>query len=399
MIEITTEENEIVSKRIRVEQINLLYSKSVARPALHIISIVIFLAITINHVNVTHAFTWAILLFGLNVFRLVDINKIQSSIEDKRDYVYLHKRFAICVGLLGMIYGLGTTYFFSYLPLLNQIYLLLLLSILTPAGLVSFATDKLTFNCYLYPLILPPIMWLFAQGQAEYFNIGLCAIIYLLVVKKLFNWNNAVLIEAITLKLENEQLIKSIQKVNTRLTELSVIDDLTQIANRRSLDETLEKEWHRAKRTKTPISMLMIDIDHFKEYNDDYGHIKGDECLTYVAKFMKENLNRSTDFIARYGGEEFCIIMPDTNLTGAINLAERIHSGIRELKISNPGSKVSKFLTVCVGIASTIPAVDDTYMDLVYTSDKALYKAKNDGRNIIRTTEALEKNPKPKLVV
>ena len=161
----------------------------------------------------------------------------------------------------------------------------------------------------------------------------------------------------------------------------------------------LDKEWLRAKRIKAPISMLMIDIDHFKEYNDEFGHIKGDECLAFVAKFMKENLNRSSDFIARYGGEEFCIIMPDTNLTGAINLAERIHSGIRELKISNPGSKVSKFLTVSIGVASTIPAVDDTCMDLIYTCDKVLYRAKSDGRNIIRTKEVLEKNPKPKLVV
>lgn len=399
MIDITTEQNEVVSKRIRIEQINLLYSKSVVRPALHVISIVVFLTIIINHVNAVYAYTWALLLFGLNVFRLIDINKIQNSITDKTDYAFLHKRFAICVGLLGMIYGLGTAYFFSYLPILNQVYLLLLLSIMTPAGLVSFASDKLSFNLYLYPLAIPPILWLFAQGQAEYFNIGICAIIYLFMVKKLFTWNNDVLIDAIKLKLENEQLIKSIQKVNARLTELSVIDDLTQIGNRRSLDETLEKEWLRAKRIKTPISMLMIDIDHFKEYNDEFGHIKGDECLTYVAKYMKENLNRSTDFIARYGGEEFCIIMPDTNLTGAINLAERIHSGIRDLKISNPGSKVSKYLTVCVGVASTTPVVDDTYMDLVYTSDKALYRAKNDGRNIIRTTEALEKNPKPKLVV
>lgn len=399
MIEITTEENIVVSKRIRVEQINLLYTKSVARPALHVISIIIFLAIIINHVNAVYACTWALLLFGLNIFRLVDINRLQNSIDENTDYAFLHKRFAICVGLVGMVYGFGTAYFFNYLPMLNQVYLLLLLSIMTPAGLVSFASDKLSFNCYLYPLIIPPILWLLTKGQAEYFNIGICAIIYLIVVTKLFKWNNDVLIDAIKLKLENEQLIKSIKKVNTRLTELSVIDDLTQIANRRSLDETLEKEWLRAKRMKTPISMLMIDIDHFKEYNDDFGHIKGDECLSYVAKYMKENLNRSTDFIARYGGEEFCIIMPDTNLAGAVNLAERIHSGIRDLKISNPGSKVSKFLTVCVGVASTIPGVGDTYLDLVYTSDKALYRAKNDGRNIICTTEALEKNPKPKLVV
>ena len=152
--------------------------------------------------------------------------------------LFLHKRFAICVGLIGAIYGLGTAYFFNYLPMLNQVYLLLLLSLMTPAGLVSFASDKLSFNVYLFPLAIPPILWFFAKGQVEYFNIGICAIIYLIVVTKLFKWNNDVLTDAIKLKLENEQLINSIKKVNVRLTELSVIDDLTQIANRRNLDDT-----------------------------------------------------------------------------------------------------------------------------------------------------------------
>lgn len=399
MVTLPEKHSIIISEKIYAEQIRLLYSKSTKRPALHLISLSLLVAAVINHVNIVYIFTWAVLLIGINVYRLVDINATQKVINDITDVDCIHKRFAYCAGMLGAIYGLGIICFFNYLPILNQVYLLLLIAVMTPAGLVSFSSDKLSFDLYLYPLVVPPIIWLFAQGQFEYFYIGVYSIIYLIVIKKLFIWNYNTLTDAMRLKNENEQLLESLGVVNSRLELLSVIDDLTQIANRRSLDETLEKEWLRAKRMKSPISMLMIDIDHFKKYNDEFGHIKGDECLTYVAKFMKENLNRSTDFIARYGGEEFCIIMPDTNLNGSINLAERIHSGIRDLKISNPGSNVSKYLTVCIGVASTIPVANETYMDLVYTSDKALYRAKNDGRNIIRTTDALEKNPKPKLVV
>jgi diguanylate cyclase (GGDEF)-like protein len=394
-----TEPSKDIAEKIYAEQISLLYSKSVARPALHIVSLSVFVSVVINHVNPVSAYTWALLLIGLNVYRLIDIKTTQKTINDITDFSIIHKRFAFSAGMLGAVYGFGIAFFFNSLPILNQVYLLLLIAVMTPAGLVSFASDKFSFNMYVYPMVIPPIIWLFVQGQFEYFSIGLYSIIYVLVVNKLFKWNHDTLTDAIRLKIENEQLLNSLKIVNSRLTELSVIDELTQIANRRSLDDELEKEWLRAKRLKTPVSMLMIDIDHFKEYNDDFGHIKGDECLVYVASFMKNNLNRPTDFIARYGGEEFCIIMPDTNMNGAINLAERIHSGIRELKIPNPSSKVSKFLTVCVGVASVVPATDDTYLDLVYSSDKALYKAKNDGRNIIRTTETLEKNPKPQLVV
>ena len=225
--------------------------------------------------------------------------------------------------MIGAIYGIGIVCFFNYLPILNQVYLLLLIAVMTPAGLVSFSSDKLSFDMYVYPLLIPPIIWLFLQGQFEYFYIGICSIIYLCVVKKLFIWNYDTLTNAIRLKIENAHLLESLKIVNSRLEVLSVIDDLTNVANRRSLDETLEKEWLRAQRMKVPLSMLILDIDYFKEYNDEFGHQKGDECLTYIAKFMKESLSRSSDFVARYGGEEFCIIMPDTNMTGAIKLAEK----------------------------------------------------------------------------
>jgi len=388
-----------MDERIYVEQVSLLYTGSIYRPALHIFSLTLFLLIINDHVNTFYAYTWALLLLGLNVYRFIDIYNTQKIINEINDFSVIHKRYALCAGLLGAVYGLGVVFFFDQLPILNQVYLMTLLAVIAPVGFVSFASDKYSFYMYLYALLLPIIIRTLAVGQFEYFNMGICGIIFLLIVRKLFIWNYDVLIDSIRLRFENEQLIKSLQVINSRLTELSVIDELTQVANRRSLDDNLEREWLRAKRMRTPISMLMIDIDYFKQYNDEFGHIKGDECLVYIADFLKQNLNRSGDFIARYGGEEFCIIMPDTNLSGATDFAEKIHSGVRDLKIPNHGSDVSKFLTISVGVASVIPGKDDTYMDLIYTSDKALYNAKNDGRNIIRTKDVLEKNPKPRLVV
>ncbi|GEM_PF-3130151 len=388
-----------LTKRIYEEQISLLYTGSIYRPALHVISLVLFLFCIIKHVNIFHAYTWGLILIGINTFRFVDTYKTQKIIKEIDDFHTIHKRYALCAGLLGATYGFGLVFFFDQLPFLNQLFIMTLIAVMTPSGLVSFASDKLTFNMYSYPLVLPVIIKLFSEGHAQYFNLGICAIIFFFVGRMLFLWNYNVITDAIKLKLENSQLLNSLQETNARLIELAVIDELTQIANRRSLDENLEKEWLRASRLHTPISMLMIDIDHFKQYNDEFGHVKGDECLRFLADFLKNNLNRPGDFVARYGGEEFTIIMPDTNINGAITYAEKVHSGVRELNIPNPGSKVSKYLTISIGIASVIPGNSETYMDLIYTSDKALYKAKNDGRNIIRTSDALEKNPKPKLVV
>ena len=393
------EHNSKLDDRIYSELISLLYTGSAYRPALHIISLAIFLIIIINHVNHYHAFTWALLLIGLNIYRFIDVYNTQKIITEINNFKLLHRRYAFCAALLGAIYGAGFVFFFDQLPVLNQTYLIMLIAIIIPPAFVSFFSDKLSFNLYIYSMVLPVIIKIFIQGQLEYFSMGIFGIMYLLIIRKFFTWNHDVLRDAIRLKFENEQLLNSLQVINARLTELSIIDELTQVANRRSLDENLEKEWLRAKRLKTPISMLMIDIDYFKEYNDEFGHIKGDECLTYIAEFFKNNINRSGDFIARYGGEEFCILMPETNLNGALKFAEIIHSGVRNLKIPNPKSKVSKYLTICIGVASSIPDSEDNYMDLLYTSDKALYKAKNDGRNIIRTKEILERNPKPQLVV
>ncbi len=381
-----------IDQRVFAEQVCQLYTKSVTRPLLHFISLIIVVLLVHDHVDVMHVFVWASLLIGLNVYRLVDINKTQKVINETTDFRVFQKRFAICSCILGVIYGIGIVSFLNYLPTLKQVYLLMLISVIMPFAFFSFGSDRLSFSMFVYPLVIPPVLWLLSQEQDTYFYLGVYAVVYLLVIRKLFKWNNETVTHEIRLKIENKELLESLQLVNERLTELSVVDELTQIQNRRSFDETIEKEWLRAKRLKKPISMLMIDIDFFKQYNDKFGHIKGDECLFSIADYLKSSINRPTDFVGRYGGEEFCIIMPDTYLNGAIKLAEEIRAGVKELKILNPGTKENEFLTISVGVASAVPTAEYTYMDLIYTSDKALYIAKTEGRDTVRSLEALEKN-------
>ncbi len=170
-------------------------------------------------------------------------------------------------------------------------------------------------------------------------------------------------------------------RVNKRLEELSHVDAVTGIANRRGLDETLDRCWRQAARTGRSIAVLLIDIDFFKLYNDTYGHQKGDEALRRVANVLKDNLHRATDYIGRYGGEEFCVVLTDTKPDAAALVADSLLQAIRGLGIPHASSRCAKHLTVSIGIASMTAESTVIQTNLVREADTALYQAKREGRN------------------
>ncbi|OGP49680.1 MAG: hypothetical protein A2Y79_05160 [Deltaproteobacteria bacterium RBG_13_43_22] len=171
---------------------------------------------------------------------------------------------------------------------------------------------------------------------------------------------------------------KQFEKV---LEQISFLDGLTGIANRRRFDEVLNQEWRRCLRERTSLSLIMADIDHFKIFNDTYGHQVGDDCLKEVARTLKETLNRPGDTAARYGGEEFAIILPDTEPQGARRVAEALRTRVEGQKIPHKNSPVAKWVTISLGLATITPTPDQTSDQLVKASDRALYQAKADGRN------------------
>jgi len=184
----------------------------------------------------------------------------------------------------------------------------------------------------------------------------------------------------------NQQLATANQRLETanqRLEQLSVTDQLTGLANRRRLDEALDAEWHRATRQKEPLAFAMIDIDHFKLYNDHYGHTAGDRCLQEVAACLATNI-RATDLAARYGGEEFAVVLPDTDLNAAARLAQRLCAAVAELAEPHPLNP-GRIVTVSIGVTATTPTPNDDLTALVELTDTALYQAKNSGRNRVET--------------
>jgi diguanylate cyclase (GGDEF)-like protein/PAS domain S-box-containing protein len=165
------------------------------------------------------------------------------------------------------------------------------------------------------------------------------------------------------------------------LEALSFKDGLTGVANRRMFDSILEEEWARARRNTQPLSLILIDIDYFKQYNDHYGHIQGDACLRRVGQLMSSVATRARDLLARFGGEEFALILPETDAPAAIQIAERCRSLILDAKIPHASSPAGTTLTASLGVGTIIPHHDDPLLAFVESVDRQLYQAKQAGRN------------------
>jgi diguanylate cyclase (GGDEF)-like protein len=183
--------------------------------------------------------------------------------------------------------------------------------------------------------------------------------------------------------LELETVIDDLQTRNARLQEENQIDGLTSVNNRLAFEEAFKIEWRRAERQGYMLSLLMFDIDHFKEVNDTFGHLAGDQCLRTVSHLLKSAFNRSADFVARYGGEEFVVLLPYLELDNAILCAERLRAIIEAYVIEYAGSEIR--LTVSVGVSCVQPSADIDATQLIKLADKALYSAKDAGRNCVRS--------------
>ncbi len=187
-----------------------------------------------------------------------------------------------------------------------------------------------------------------------------------------------VVMEDITVR---ENARKALVQANNKLQMQAMVDGLTNVSNRRHFDELLHQEWGRMRREKDQLSLMLCDVDYFKNYNDKYGHLEGDQCLRDIANAIKSILQRPSDNIARYGGDEFVILLPGTTLKGARQLAEQIRGRVNQLKIKHEASLIADHVTITIGASNGFPDEAVPEEKFIWLADKALYEAKTKGRN------------------
>jgi len=176
---------------------------------------------------------------------------------------------------------------------------------------------------------------------------------------------------------------RKLRELAVELESQTLVDGLTGIANRRRFDLHLEDEFRRAKRAASPLSLIMIDVDFFKDYNDNYGHQRGDECLARIAATLNGTLHRPRDLVARYGGEEFTVILPDTVSSGALQVAETMRAQVESLALEHAWSGVARCVTISLGVSTLTPGHPSKMSTLLHAADRALYQAKRSGRNCV----------------
>lgn len=203
------------------------------------------------------------------------------------------------------------------------------------------------------------------------------------IFKEMYEQKRIIQEQTLALELKVEELTKLIEE-KVELETIALEDSLTKVLNRRGIEKLTVMHWKNCLRYELPLSVLMFDIDFFKRYNDHYGHVQGDKVLSAISQCVKDALFRAEDFVGRYGGEEFLICMPNTNLEGALKVAERVKEAIDLLAIPHEHGGPSKTVSVSIGLCNTFPTVEHTLEELIELADQAMYLAKNNGRNQIR---------------
>lgn len=292
--------------------------------------------------------------------------------------------------VVGTGWSTGLTIMLNGIPQQYHIFLIILLISLAGAG-ITLAIRTVVYAVFQVGVLLPVIVWLLLQDVTINRILGVFLIIFMVAMWLFAHQVSRALHNSFRLQLENQSLANSLKQSNARLhvlneelTQLSATDSLTLVANRRYFDNRFVSEFSRASREGTALAIIMIDVDSFKNYNDELGHVAGDECLQKIAITIRDSLKRPTDLVARYGGEEFIVLLPSTTVEGATSLAEDIRLRVIKMKLAHPTSSVSAYVTVSLGVTGVYPGKGITRDALLKKADEALYHAKAAGRNNVK---------------
>lgn len=372
---------EPVNPWVRAEQIRLLYHQGVPIQTLGILTAIVCVIMfwkVADH---------AMLGLWLGVHVAVSLSRVAATVKFTISHIVEHRTLeqwgrAYVAGtfISGLIWG-SLSLFFS--PDWPAPYQATLFAVYTGIIAGAFNTNSSLFVAF-PAFYLPPascLLYVTSRQPAEgFYALTSLLIIYIvLMYVSALKFHNS-LARSLGIRFENERLAEQLAQSNQKLLSLADTDELTGISNRRSMDRCLRHEWNRLFRVNRPLSLLFIDLDFFKQYNDTYGHDGGDQCLIQVAKILRNHSQRSYDMAARFGGEEFAVILPETSEEDALKIAETILADLERLQIPHAGSGVAKHVTLSVGVATMVPNQPDSDDFLRLSADRALYQAKKMGR-------------------
>ena len=339
---------------------------------------------------------WLIFLFFTVLVRALLTQRYKSRYKSK-DYERADAmKYAISTGISGLAWGLGGLFIIDASPIVLVVTITAVQAMIM-GGALTLAAYMPSFYAFSLPAIVPLVATLAFKGGTSNIILAIFSAIFFLLIISIAKRFNQSLKTGWQLTFDKEKLLKELTKANDYQKALANTDGLTGIANRRRFDDVLANELARVSRTTSPLSLLIIDVDHFKKFNDNYGHVAGDECLKKIAQILSQHFCRASDMAARYGGEEFAVIMPNTDEQGAIQRAELIQREIAALKILHAHSPTAEHITLSIGIVSLCNSDIRDTKNLIAIADKCLYQAKAQGRNRVISTR-LAPSMQPDLV-
>jgi diguanylate cyclase (GGDEF)-like protein len=366
---------------IRVEQVRLLFQQGKMIQLLGICLALVTVGVFWHTAAHSLLLLWLLGVVLVLFARLVITKRFLAISDTLFDPGKWEKIYSAGTFASGVTWGTLALFYEPHWGIAYQVMLFIIFTGLVGASFNSNSSVRLAFPAFYIPLMTFFVYAMLRHFAEEQMVLALLLLVYVISMHisslQLYNW----LTQTLKVQFENEELSKRLTHSNERLLRLSEIDPLTQVFNRRSMDRFLSTEWQLHLEQGRELSVLFIDIDFFKQYNDTYGHSAGDRCLIAVARTLKQNIRNDRDMVARYGGEEFAVILPHTDCAMAQDIADRITQDIRQINMIHETSSVAETVTVSVGIATMVPDVGQPETTILETADTALYSAKRNGRD------------------
>lgn len=378
-----------VSPSVKAEQIRLVYAQSATIQILGMVTGVVAVSMFWQVASHFWLTIWTACHLSLSIIRLgVTVWFSRRNPGNHEIIARWGPLYVAGTMLSGCVWGGLGLFFEPSWPAFQQITLFAIYTGITAGAFNTNTPHFISFPAFYLPAVGILSYTILALPE-ETWQFGLLFVIYVaLMYASALKFHNR-LAQSLEIRFENERLARQLAESNQLLSHLADNDALTGIPNRRAMDRHLRNEWNRHCRTGKSLSLLFIDIDYFKQYNDTYGHEGGDHCLERVAMLLRSQVQRTGEMVARFGGEEFAVILPETDVAHALTVAENIRSALENERIPHAGSGISEFLTLSIGVSSIVSDLGHSLEDLRRLADRALYEAKDAGRNKVFWRTAL----------